>query len=476
MQTEPNLAYLQKNIDRIRDFYNSAPADTTSAGRFYRKLLANYYRHLIPATASILEVGCGNGGLLSLLPNQDITGVDVSSRQIELAKKRIPYGKFFCISGEKLISDLQIQKKFDVIILSETINLGVDVQRILEQLHHFSTPHTRLILNFYSSLWRPILTLATWFGLKSRQPEANWLSNSDTQNLLRLSFWELIKDQPRILFPFPFFGLEKIFNKYLAYFLSPLCLTVFHVARPISKKLPKAQTVSVIIPARNEAGNIQAAVERTPQMGAGTEIIFVEGHSTDNTWQEIQRVARENPQLVILQQTDKGKGNAVREGFEKAKGDILMILDADLTVPPEELPKFYALLVSGAAEFANGVRLVYPMEDKAMRFLNMCANKFFSIAFSWILGQPIKDTLCGTKVLYKEDYLKISANRSYFGDFDPFGDFDLLFGASKLNLKMMDIPIRYRERTYGTTNIQRWKHGWLLLKMVVFSLRKIKFI
>jgi glycosyltransferase involved in cell wall biosynthesis len=213
-------------------------------------------------------------------------------------------------------------------------------------------------------------------------------------------------------------------------------------------------------------------------MGAGTELIFIEGHSRDDTWAEIQRVAAAYPQRKIkyLQQTGKGKGDAVRLGFATATGDILMILDADLTMPPEELPKFYDVLAHGRAEFANGVRLVYPMDEKAMQFLNLCANKTFGIIFTWLLGQPVKDTLCGTKVCSRAHYERIAANRAYFGDFDPFGDFDLLFGAAKLNLKIADVPIRYRERTYGSTNIQRWSHGWLLLRMVLFAARKLKFV
>jgi len=233
-----------------------------------------------------------------------------------------------------------------------------------------------------------------------------------------------------------------------------------------------------VIPARNEAGNIEAAVLRTPDMGAWTELIFVEGHSRDDTWARIERLPAAYPhrRIKILRQTGRGKGNAVRDGFAVAEGEILMILDADLTMPPEELPKFYEAVASNRAEFANGSRLVYPMEKHAMQFLNMCANKTFGLIFTWLLGQSVKDTLCGTKVIRAEDYKKVVANRAYFGDFDPFGDFDLLFGASKLSLKIADIPIRYRERTYGTTNIQRWKHGWLLLRMVVFAARKLKFL
>jgi glycosyltransferase involved in cell wall biosynthesis len=234
----------------------------------------------------------------------------------------------------------------------------------------------------------------------------------------------------------------------------------------------------VVIPARNEAGNIEAAVQRTPNMGLGTEIIFIEGHSTDPTWPEIQRVAAKYPDrnIRILKQRSKGKGGAVREAFAVATGDLLFILDADLTMPPEQLPQFYDVARSGIAEFVNGVRLVYPMEDAAMPFLNLGMNKIFGLAFSWLLGQPMKDTLCGTKVLFRTDYEAITRNRSYFGDFDPFGDFDLLFGAAKLNLKIVDLPIRYRARAYGETNIHRWRHGWLLCRMVLFAARRLKFI
>ena len=178
----------------------------------------------------------------------------------------------------------------------------------------------------------------------------------------------------------------------------------------------------------------------------------------------------------LFRQTGTGKGDAVRLGFEKANGDILMILDADMTVPPEDLSRFYNAIIGGRGEFINGVRLVYPLEDQAMRFLNIIGNKFFSLAFSWILGQPIKDSLCGTKVIWKRDYEMIAKNRGYFGNFDPFGDFDLLFGAAKLNYKIVEMPIRYRSRTYGDTNIDRWRHGWMLLKMVLFAAKRIKFI
>jgi len=297
------------------------------------------------------------------------------------------------------------------------------------------------------------------------------------RNMLSLAGWDVIKQQGRLLMTFPCLGLEKIVNRFIAPILSPLALTVFQVARPMQRARAE-KTVSVVIPARNEGGNIEDAVRRMPRLGKHTEIIFIEGNSTDHTWSEIERVKAQysNLEIKAMRQTGKGKGNAVREAFDAADGEVLMILDADLTVPPEELGKFYDVLISGRADFANGVRLVYPMEDKAMQFFNLCANKFFGIAFSWALGQPLKDTLCGTKVLFKDDYARIAANRSHFGDFDPFGDFDLLFGANHLHLKIGDVPIRYRERTYGETNIQRWRHGMLLLRMLLLAIARIKLI
>jgi SAM-dependent methyltransferase len=465
----------RRHLDKIQVFYNGAPADTRWAGRGYRRLLAHYYNLLIPAEASVLEIGCGAGELLGHLHASRRVGVDVSSRQIDAARARVPGAEFHVQSGESL----EIAGTFDYIIISDTLNLAADVQALFARLHPCTHAGTRLAVNFQNSLWRPLFSLAELFGLRGPQPQSSWLASSDVVNLLRLGGWSPLTTQGRILLPVPVPGLNLVFNRWLAPLLQWFCLTVFIVARPArTAAADTAPSVSVVIPARNEAGNIEAAIRRTPTMGGGTELIFVEGHSKDNTWAEIQRVARENPQLKIkiMQQPGKGKGDAVRCGFAAATGDILMILDADLTMPPEELPKFYDIITSGQAEFANGCRLVYPMDDKAMQFLNLCANKAFGLIFTWLLGQPVKDTLCGTKVLRRSHYDRVAANRAYFGDFDPFGDFDLLFGAARLNLKIADVPIRYKERTYGTTNIQRWSHGWLLLRMVLFAARKLKFV
>jgi SAM-dependent methyltransferase len=468
LQAQGHLAKIKAHFDQ------TAPLSPQAIS--YRRLLARYFNLLIPEDASVLEIGCGEGELLAWIKAKSKTGIDVSGDQIDRARRRVPDAEFVVADGETL--DMP-GRFFDYIILSDAINLAADVQRLFERLRSVSHGETRLILNFHSNLWKPVVWLSTLAGLRRKQPECNWLTPEDVVGLLRLSEWEPIKFETRLLIPIRMMGLETAINRWIAPFLSPLCLVNFAIARPMPQPAEiKSRTVSVVIPARNEAGNIEAAVTRTPDMGEWTELIFVEGHSKDNTWDEIERVAAKykNRKIRIHRQSGKGKGNAVREGFDLALGELLMILDADLTMPPEELPKFYEAVVSRKCEFANGCRLVYPMEQRAMRFLNMCANKVFGLVFSWLLGQPVKDTLCGTKVMMAGAYKRIAANRFYFGEFDPFGDFDLLFGASKLNLKILDIPIRYRERVYGDTNIQRWRHGALLFRMVLFAAKKLKFV
>jgi glycosyltransferase involved in cell wall biosynthesis len=289
--------------------------------------------------------------------------------------------------------------------------------------------------------------------------------------------FEPIKAEKRLLAPWRVFGLGRLLNRFVAPLplIGNLCLRHYTVCRSV-RHLGSVKSATVVIPARNEKGNIAAAIDRIPRFTDDLEIIFIEGHSQDGTWEEIQRVIAANPQYDIkaMRQAGKGKADAVFTAFDAARGDALIILDADLTMPPEQLPKFWAALRSGRGEFINGSRLVYSMEDQAMRFLNLIANKLFSFLFTWLLSQRFTDTLCGTKALRRSDYIRLKAARAYFGDFDPFGDFDLIFGASKLSLKVTEIPIRYASRTYGETQISRFRHGFMLARMVVFAFFRIK--
>lgn len=445
-------------------------------GGLYHRRLRQVYRFLVHPGQRILEIGCGFGDLLDALDPCEGVGIDFSGEMVSRASARHPHLLFIQADAHDLSV---VDGDFDVIILSDTTNDLWDVQACLQQAMRHCTAHTRLILNCYSHLWELPLSIAQALGLSTTLLTQNWLTNEDVNNLLHLAGFEVLRRWHEVLWPLPFPIIEPLFNRFLTrvWLFKELALSNFVIAYPQAPRREAQPSVSVIIPARNEAGNIPAIFERMPKMGCKTELIFVEGHSLDDTSACVEREITRHPDwsCQLLHQTGVGKADAVRLGFEHAAGDILMILDADLTVPPEDLPRFYEALSSNKGEFINGVRLVYPMEHQAMRWLNMVGNKFFSLAFSWLIGQTIKDTLCGTKALWNSDYRKIVANRAYFGDFDPFGDFDLIFGAAKLNLKITDMPVRYRERTYGRTNIQRWKHGWLLLKMVWFAAARLKF-
>jgi SAM-dependent methyltransferase len=442
-------------------------------GNWYHRRLQEIYRFHVGPNQKVLEIGCAEGNLLAALKPARGVGIDFSEEMLCRARELHPELEFIHADAHDLS---EVNETFDAIILSDLVNDLWDVQRVFEQIKRLCTPHTRIILNVYSRLWQFPLSFARKLNLASPNLYQNWLTRDDVNGLLRLAGFETIRVTQEVLWPLPLGGLANRFLVRLWPFYE-LALSNLVIARPAPERAQEP-VVSVIVPARNESGNIKAIFERTPRMGRETELIFVEGHSKDDTYAAIEREIAAHPSSpsLLLQQTGIGKADAVRLGFAKARGDILMILDADLTVPPEDLPRFTEALVSGKGEFINGVRLVYPMEKEAMRTLNFLGNKFFSVAFSWLLGQPIKDTLCGTKVLWKQDYEQIAANRSYFGDFDPFGDYDLIFGAAKLNLKIVDLPIRYRERTYGSTNISRWKHGMLLLRMVAFAARRIKFV
>lgn len=461
----------------LREHYDSMAPQRQKYLRqnaYFYSLLYKEYQYLVPPGKKVLEVGCGTGELLNALQPSVGVGVDISLEMVKTAAAQFPQLRFH--AGE--VNTLKTDEKFDYIVLSGLFGEMEDIQQFLLDLKPFCHAHTRIIIEYYSYLWQMILKGSERLGLKMPQRIQNWVTYWDIQNFLNLTGYQPITVERSTLLPKNIWGISYLLNRFVAKlpFFNALTLCHFIIARPMVEYAQEF-SVTILVPCRNEKGNIEPAIVRTPAFGSRQEFIFVEGHSKDGTYEEVERIIKKYPQkdIKLLRQTGKGKGDAVRLGFSQAQGEVLMILDADLTTPPEDMPKFYQALRDNRGEFINGSRLVYPMEKQAMRFLNLLANKFFGVFFSWLLGQPFKDTLCGTKVLFKYHYDELAANRSYFGDFDPFGDFDLIFGATKLNLKVIEVPIRYKDRQYGTTQIQRFRHGLLLFRMCWFAMKKIKF-
>jgi len=445
---------------------------------YYYNCLDRIYQFVVRPNSRVLHVGCECGDLLAAVEPAYGVGIDDDPEAIELAKSRFPHLKFYAVDPH----ELHLNEKFDYVLICNSLGKWHDIQQVLERIRPATNESTRIVITYYNYLWEGILRLGSLLGIRRPYSYMNWLPPEDIANLLRLADFDVIRTASYLLLPKRIPPLTTFCN----YFLSLLPgfrffnLVYLVIARPAPAAVRDEDlSASVIIPCRNERGNIEDAIKRIPQMGRETEIIFVDGNSTDGTAEEIESQITKQPQRnirLIRQGASLGKGDAVRKGFAAAKGDVLVIQDADLTAPPEDLPKFFRALRDGKGEFINGSRLIYPMEKQAMRFLNLIGNKFFGVLFSWLLGQRFRDTLCGTKMIRKKDYEKIETNRFYFGDFDPFGDFDLIFGAVKLNLKVAEVPVTYHARTYGRTNISRFKHGWLLIKMSWIAFKKIKWL
>ncbi len=460
------------DVAKIRDHW----IDRNSA---FHDADMKYLKFVIPEGARVLELGCGTGRNLARLKPSVGVGIDFSEEMIEIAAAKHPDLTFHVADVEALSGNRKITGTFDYVLLSDTIGFLDDCEETFKSLHRFCDANTRIVVSYYSHLWEPVLKLIEMTGLRMPQPEVNYLGHLDIANLLSLADFEVIRHEWRQLVPHHLYGIGTILNRFIGTLpgVRRLCLRHYLVARSERHAKQRNLSATVLVPCRNEKGNIENAVKRLPRFAKDMEVIYVEGNSSDGTFEECERVRdayKDDWDIKVFKQSGKGKGDAVRKGFDEARGDVLMILDADLTMPPEELPKYYDAIARGKGEFINGTRLVYPMEHGAMRFLNYWANRTFALIFSYLLNQRFTDTLCGTKVITKKDYEHLIANRRYFGDFDPFGDFDLIFGAAKLNLKIVEIPVRYADRTYGSPQISRFRDGWLLLKMVVFAWRKLK--
>lgn len=460
---------------------SSEPRPRRRGRSLYHRRIAVVYRDLVPGGERVLDVGCGDGDLLASLEPSRGVGVELDGDLVERARRRHPELEFVHADAH----DPLPEGPWDVVILSHAIGDFRDIQMVLRRVKAVCTPRTRVVVNTCSRVWTLPLRLVELLRLGRPHLGRAWLSPADLDNLMRLEGLEVFRTRSEVLCPVdvPLLAglLNRVVVKLWPFHLAGLAH--FAIARPepqatvadAAKRSP-TPSVSVIVPVRNERGHLAEILGRLPVFDGPAEFVFVEGGSTDGTAEALERLLaeRDRRDVRMLRQSGSGKGDAVRTGFAAARHEVLMILDGDLSVPPESLPRFLEVVASGRGEFVNGVRLVYPMERRAMRFMNLLSNAAFAGLFSWVLEQRVKDTLCGTKAIRRADYERLAEDRQRFGD-DPFGDFDLLFGAAWLNLRIVDLPVRYAARTYGRTNIHRWRHGWILLRMLLSACRRFKF-
>jgi SAM-dependent methyltransferase len=432
-------------------------------------------RHLVEPGKRVLNIRCQTGFLLEALQPTYGVGVEISPQMVAVAQAAHPQFTYYEAFPEDFVS----QEEFDYILLCDVGDIA-DVQKTLLRLQSACGRHTRLLIYTYNDLWEPLIALAQRLRLKIPQTEQNWLSEQDLIGLLTLSGFEWLKTYRTALFPKYVPLLSAFLNRVVAKlpFIGRLCMIEVLVARAIPQPVDASDvTVSVIVPCKDERGNIESAVKRMPELGRSTEIIFCDDKSTDGTADEVRRMQELYPERHIRLVDGPGicKSKNVWTGFEAATGDILVILDADLTVMPEELPYFVHAITRGGAELVNGSRLVYPVPKAAMKGANVLGNKFFGAVFSYLLGQRIKDTLCGTKVLWRTDWERLRPMVGTWGTMDRWGDYELLFGAAKLNLRILDQPVHYQERIFGATKMTRvFEHGLIMLRMCAHGFLRLK--
>lgn len=469
---------LARRAREVREHYDRVAKERAAYidnNRYYYGQIYRLLGLIVPPGKRVLQIGCLTPDFLDAVKPSAGLGLDASEELLAFARARFPHLAF----GKPDDAIVEEQAPFDYVIITN-INDEVDPIAALRALHRVIDGRTRVIIHHYNHLWEPIIRITERIGMKFPLPQQNWLSTGDIRNILKLCDFEPLQVHRTVLMPKYVPLLSALINGLFARIpgLARLNMINLTVARPLKPEgdAPK-RSVSVIVPCRNEVGNVAAAVERMPELGLHTEIVFCDDKSTDGTADEVRRLQALHPQrdIKLYEGPAICKALNVRTGFDRAEGDILMILDADLTTMPEELPYFYDAIASGKAEFVNGTRFVFPMEGVAMRPLNILGNRFFSAMFSMILGQRISDTLCGTKVLWRRDWPAIRDLSGSWGTDDRWGDYDLLFGAAKLQLHIVDLPVHYQERFSGETKMTgRFRNGAIMLRMCWAAFRKFK--
>ena len=372
---------------------------------------------------------------------------------------------FLDLNDSKLTSLSTINKKYQRIILTDVVENYDDVFALLNIVSNLLTIDGKLIISSINTKYLILSRTLEFLKLKDSNENTSYIHVKKIRNITSGVGLEYQKFYTKQLFPFSFFYVGNVINKIMEIisFQLNLGIKTYIIFRPAIITNSK-NSKSIIIPAKNEEGNLVELVSRIPKF-ENTEIIFSYGKSKDNTLKVMKQITQSNKlfKFKLVKQTKNGKANAVWEALNVVENDLIAILDADISVDPETLSDFFDIIEKNNADFVNGTRLIYDMEKNSMRFLNRIGNRFFQFFISKIIKEALTDSLCGTKV-FKKSYLNdLYFWQNIFGKKDPFGDFDLIFAAAYSGQKIVEMPIVYRERKYGTTQIARFKDGFKLL-------------
>ena len=436
---------------------------------FYHATISNLIAGMIPPSSRVLELGCGLGDLLASLNPSSGIGLNVAQGLTDRASQKHPRLEFHTSDVDSAGLPRSFEPQY--IVMTNMLDYVHDIWDVMGSLKPAVHEHTLLIITTNNPLWAPLLRLAS--NLKLRFPESprNFITNRDICSVLHLQGFDIVEEGLTLPVPKRIPVLGDLINAIVPEvpvlrFVSSL---QYIAARPRIPRPPLS--CSVVIPCHNEADNIQECLRRVPNIGTRTEIVVVDDGSTDDTCQRVKEVmaADSRVRLIVLEK-NQGKASAVRAGFEAAEGDVLMILDADMAVTPEELPKFLTPLQDGTADLVNGTRLIYPMHGKAMKVANFLGNKGFCFLASKVIRQRVSDTLCGTKAFLKRDFVRMPISGT-----EHWGDFDLLFGAARLKLRILEIPVHYTERRAGKSKMRAMIEGWSFLWSCLTGWRSLRF-
>ncbi len=368
-------------------------------------------------------------------------------------------------------------KKYKTIILTDLFEVSTDILELLSMVNKLLGKDGIIVICSINQKWNRILNLFERLNLKDGNQKRLFINSTIVLNIAKVTGLEFVTQRNKQIFPFRMLGLGSLINNILEILFFPFSfgIRIYSILNQQEKfNEEKKYSKSIIIPAKNEEKNLKPLLNQIPELEEDHEIILAIGDSEDKTYEVAKEIkeARCWPfEVKVIKQTGKGKANAVWEAVEEASKEVIIILDADISVNPETIVQFNSVIDTGKASFVNGTRLIYGMESGAMRIVNNLGNRIFQYIVSIIIGQKITDSLCGTKVFFRKDFNKIKLWKELVQMKDPFGDFDMIFTAGYFGLKILEIPVRYQARVYGVTQIKRFRDGY---KLIIYLLNSIK--